>query len=41
MLCDQFVDNKLSSHSGENKTKSTLFGSKHKMKDSKPLMTLK
>ena len=34
MLCDWFVDNKLSIHFGEDKTKSILFGSKHK---SKPL----
>ena len=37
MLCDWFVDNKLSIHVGEDKTKSTLFGSKHKIKNSKPL----
>ena len=45
MLCDWFVDNKLSIHFGEDKTKSILFGSKHKIKKSKPLniqiMTLK
>ena len=37
MLYDWFVDNKLSIHFGEDKTKSILFGSKHKIKKSKPL----
>ena len=37
MLCDWFVDNKLSIHFGEDKTKSIKFGSKHKIKKSKPL----
>ena len=37
MLCNCFVDNKLSIHFGEDKTKSTLFGSKHKINISKPL----
>ena len=37
VLCDWFVDNKLNIHFGENKTKSILFGSKHKIKKSKPL----
>ena len=37
MLCDCFVDNKLSIHFGEDKTKSILFGSKNKIKNSKPL----
>ena len=37
MLSDLFVDNKLSIHFGEDKTKSILFGSKHKIKKSKPL----
>ena len=37
VLCDWFVDNKLSIHFGEDKTKSILFGSKHKIKRSKPL----
>ena len=32
MLCDWLVDNKLSIHIGEDKTKSILFGSKHKIK---------
>ena len=36
-LCDWFVDNKLSIHFGEDKTKSILFSSKHKVKKSKPL----
>ena len=37
MLCDRFVDNKLSIHFGEDKTKLILFGSKHKIKNSKLL----
>ena len=37
MLCDWLVDNKLSIHFGEDKTKSILFGSKLKIKKSKPL----
>ena len=37
MLCDWFVDDKLSIHFGEDKTKSILLGSKHKIKNSKPL----
>ena len=37
MLCDWFVDNKLSIHFGEEKTKSILFGSKQKIKRPKPL----
>ena len=37
MLCDWFLDKKLSIHFGEDKTKSILFGSKHKIKKSKPL----
>ena len=37
MLCDWLVDNKLSIHIGEDKTKSISFGSKHKIKKSKPL----
>ena len=37
MFCDWFVDNKFSIHFGEDKTKSILFGSKHKIKKSKPL----
>ena len=36
-LCDWFVDNKLSIHFGEDKTKSILFSSKHMIKKSKPL----
>ena len=36
-LCDWFVDNKLSIHFGEDKTKSILFGSKNRLKNSKPL----
>ena len=38
MLCDWFVDNKLSIQCGEDKTKSILFGSKHQIKKSKPLI---
>ena len=37
MFCDWFVDNKLSIHFGEDKTSSILFGSKHKIENSKPL----
>ena len=37
IFCDWFVDNKLSIHFGEDKTKLILFGSKHKIKNSKPL----
>ena len=37
ILCDWSVDNKLSIHFGEDKTKSILLGSKHKIKKSKPL----
>ena len=36
-LCDWFIDNKLSIHFGEKKTKSILFNSKHKVKKCKPL----
>ena len=31
-LCEWFLDNKLSIHFGEDKTKSILFGSKHKLR---------
>ena len=31
-ICDSFVDNKLSTHFGEDKTKSILFASKRKIK---------
>ena len=45
MLCDWFVDDKLSIHFGEDNTKSILFDNKHKIKNWKPLtsyiMTLK
>ena len=37
MLYDWFVDNKLSIHFGQDETKSILFGSKRKIKKSKPL----
>ena len=37
MLCDWFVDNKLSIRFGENKKKSILFGRKHKINKSKTL----
>ena len=30
-ICDWFVDNKLSIHFGEDKTKSILFGTKHRL----------
>ena len=36
-LCDWFVDNKLSIHFGEDKTKSILFSSKHKIKKARSL----
>ena len=36
-LCDWFIDNKLSIHFGEEKTKSILFSTKHKVKKCKPL----
>ena len=36
-LCDWFVDNKLSMHSGEDKTKSILFGGKNKDTDREKL----
>ena len=36
-LCDWFVDNKLSVHFGEDKTKSILFGPKHKLRNAKVL----
>ena len=32
-LCDWFVENKLSIHFGEDKTKSIIFGSKGRLKD--------
>ena len=34
-LCDWFIDNKLSIHFGEDKTKSIIFGSKMKLKSLK------
>ena len=37
VLCDWFIDNKLSIHFGEDKTKSILFGSKYKLKKSNSL----
>ena len=36
-ICDWFVDNKLSIHFGEDKTKSILFASKFKKKNTKKL----
>ena len=36
-LCDWFVDNKLSIHFGEDKTKCVLFASKNKVKKAEPL----
>ena len=36
-LCDWFVDNKLSIHFGQDKTKSILFGTKHKLRNTKSL----
>ena len=37
-ICDWFVDNKLSIHFGEHKTKSILFASQHKLKTIKKLI---
>ena len=37
MFCDWFVENKSSIHFGRDKTKSILFCSKYKIKNSKPL----
>ena len=39
-LCDWFIDNKLSIYFGEEKTKSILFSSKHKVKKYKPLHSI-
>ena len=36
-LCDCFVDNKLSVHFGQEKEKSILFGTKHKLRNAKIL----
>ena len=36
-LCDWFVDNKLSVHFSQDKTKSILFGTKHKLRNAKTL----
>ena len=36
-LCEWFVDNKLSIHFGEDKTKCILFGNKYKIKNAEPL----
>ena len=36
-VCDRFVDNKLSMHFGQDKTKSILFGTKHKLRNAKSL----
>ena len=36
-VCDLFVDNKLSIHLGQDKTKSKLFGTKHKLRNVKYL----
>ena len=36
-LCDWFVDIKLSIHLGHDKTKSVLFGTKHKLRNAKSL----
>ena len=36
-LCDCFVDNKLSVHFGQDKTKSILFGTTHKLRNAKAL----
>ena len=39
-MCDWFVDNKLSVHFGQDKTKSILFGTKHKLRNAKALKIL-
>ena len=39
-LCDWFVDNKLSVHFGEEKTKSILFGTKRQLKNRRIKETL-
>ena len=36
-MCGWFVDNKLSKYFGQDKTKSTLFGTKHKLRNAKAL----
>ena len=36
-ICDRFVDNTLSIHFGKDKTKSTIFGSRRKLKSLKEL----
>ena len=36
-MCDWFVDNKLSVHFGQDKTKSISFGTKHKLRNAKAL----
>ena len=37
-LCDWFVDNKLSVHFTQDKTKSILFGTKHKLQNAKTIV---
>ena len=37
LICEWFVDNKLSIHFGEDKTKSILFSSKSKINPSRPV----
>ena len=39
-LCEWFIDNKLSVHFGEEKTKSILFGTKRQLKDQKDLCVI-
>ena len=36
-MCDWFVDNKLSTHFGQDKINSILFGTKHKLRNAKSL----
>ena len=38
LLCDWFIDNKLSVHFGEEKTKSILFGNKRQLKNQRDLV---
>ena len=39
-LCDWFVNNQLSVHFSHDKTKSILFGTKHKLRNAKALNTV-
>ena len=39
-MCDWFIDNNLSVYFGQEKTKSILFGTKHKLRNAKALNTV-